>query len=52
MPQMSPIFWMNLYVMFLLSLVLMLVVQYFLVIYCNSDIGNYKNPEIEKLWKW
>nr|YP_010567886.1 ATP synthase F0 subunit 8 [Faxonius virilis]UZC55649.1 ATP synthase subunit 8 [Faxonius virilis] len=52
MPQMSPLFWVNLYVMFLLSLILMLAVQYFLVIYCKS--GSVSDSEIksEKLWKW
>nr|APS87314.1 ATP synthase F0 subunit 8 [Procambarus clarkii] len=52
MPQMSPLFWMNLYIMFLLSLILVLVVQYFLVIYCKLDRVGKMDQEIEKIWKW
>nr|UZC55623.1 ATP synthase subunit 8 [Procambarus clarkii] len=52
MPQMSPLFWMNLYIMFLLSLILVLVVQYFLVIYCKLDRVEKMDREIEKIWKW
>nr|YP_009239859.1 ATP synthase F0 subunit 8 [Faxonius sanbornii]AMN14379.1 ATP synthase F0 subunit 8 [Faxonius sanbornii] len=52
MPQMSPLFWMNLYVMFLLSLILVLVVQYFLVIYCKSGLVSDSAQKFEKLWKW
>nr|YP_007317328.1 ATP synthase F0 subunit 8 [Procambarus fallax]AGA56105.1 ATP synthase F0 subunit 8 [Procambarus fallax]ALM30845.1 ATP synthase F0 subunit 8 [Procambarus fallax] len=52
MPQMSPLFWMNLYIMFLLSLILVLVVQYFLVIYCKLDLMEKKDQEINKVWKW
>nr|YP_009271251.1 ATP synthase F0 subunit 8 [Faxonius punctimanus]ANW09549.1 ATP synthase F0 subunit 8 [Faxonius punctimanus] len=52
MPQMSPLFWMNLYMMFLLSLILVLVVQYFLVIYCKLGSVSDKDEKLEKLWKW
>nr|YP_009343048.1 ATP synthase F0 subunit 8 [Faxonius luteus]APS87275.1 ATP synthase F0 subunit 8 [Faxonius luteus] len=52
MPQMSPLFWVNLYVMFLLSLILVLVVQYFLVIYCKSGLASDSEGKLEKFWKW
>nr|YP_009123041.1 ATP synthase F0 subunit 8 [Faxonius limosus]AJK90925.1 ATP synthase F0 subunit 8 [Faxonius limosus] len=52
MPQMSPLFWVNLYVMFLLSLILVLAVQYFLVIYCQSGLVSDKAQKFEKFWKW
>nr|YP_009343035.1 ATP synthase F0 subunit 8 [Cambarus robustus]APS87262.1 ATP synthase F0 subunit 8 [Cambarus robustus] len=52
MPQMSPLFWMNLYMMFLLSLILVLTVQYFLVVYCKLDFIKEGAWEGEKLWKW
>nr|YP_009343074.1 ATP synthase F0 subunit 8 [Procambarus acutus]APS87301.1 ATP synthase F0 subunit 8 [Procambarus acutus] len=52
MPQMSPLFWMNLYIMFLLSLILVLAVQYFLVIYSKLDSMEKGDHEIEKVWKW
>nr|YP_010567899.1 ATP synthase F0 subunit 8 [Faxonius propinquus]UZC55662.1 ATP synthase subunit 8 [Faxonius propinquus] len=52
MPQMSPLFWVNLYVMFLLSLILVLAVQYFLVIYCKSGSVSDSDQKFEKFWKW
>nr|UPX88301.1 ATP synthase F0 subunit 8 [Astacus leptodactylus]WRI60327.1 ATP synthase F0 subunit 8 [Astacus leptodactylus] len=52
MPQMSPILWMNLFIMFLLSLILVLTVQYFLSVYLKLDLDKESYYKEEKIWKW
>nr|YP_005296376.1 ATP synthase F0 subunit 8 [Cambaroides similis]AEV66750.1 ATP synthase F0 subunit 8 [Cambaroides similis] len=52
MPQMSPILWVNLYFMFLLSLVLILVIQYFFSLNFKSSLKEESYLDNEKIWKW
>nr|ANN13213.1 ATP synthase F0 subunit 8 [Astacus astacus]ANN13226.1 ATP synthase F0 subunit 8 [Astacus astacus]QNV12203.1 ATP synthase F0 subunit 8 [Astacus astacus] len=52
MPQMSPILWMNLFIMFLLSLILILTVQYFLGVYLKLELDKELCYMEEKVWKW
>nr|YP_008758513.1 ATP synthase F0 subunit 8 [Sagmariasus verreauxi]BAO02869.1 ATP synthase F0 subunit 8 [Sagmariasus verreauxi] len=52
MPQMSPLLWLNLFIMFLVSLVCFIVMNYFI---CPAD--KIAQPSIdkktsEKPWKW
>nr|APS87249.1 ATP synthase F0 subunit 8 [Cambaroides schrenckii] len=52
MPQMSPILWVNLYFMFLLSLILVLVIQYFFSLNLKSGLKEESYLDSEKVWKW
>nr|YP_009343022.1 ATP synthase F0 subunit 8 [Cambaroides japonicus]APS87236.1 ATP synthase F0 subunit 8 [Cambaroides japonicus] len=52
MPQMSPILWVNLYFMFLLSLILILVTQYFFSLNFKSGLEAESYLGNEKVWKW
>nr|YP_009342996.1 ATP synthase F0 subunit 8 [Austropotamobius torrentium]APS87210.1 ATP synthase F0 subunit 8 [Austropotamobius torrentium] len=52
MPQMSPILWVNLFIMFLLGLILILILQYFLGIYLKLSLGKESHYKEEKVWKW
>nr|YP_009343009.1 ATP synthase F0 subunit 8 [Cambaroides dauricus]APS87223.1 ATP synthase F0 subunit 8 [Cambaroides dauricus]UXP34370.1 ATP synthase F0 subunit 8 [Cambaroides dauricus]WMI51881.1 ATP synthase F0 subunit 8 [Cambaroides wladiwostokiensis] len=52
MPQMSPILWVNLYFMFLLSLALILVIQYFFSLNLKSGLKEAIYLGNEKVWKW
>nr|AVJ52277.1 ATP synthase F0 subunit 8 [Homaemus aeneifrons] len=51
MPQMSPLYWEALFLMFIMSLVLMSMIIYHMPkISINMKLNNYSNPQTN--WKW
>nr|YP_009112534.1 ATP synthase F0 subunit 8 [Paranephrops planifrons]CEK40184.1 ATP synthase F0 subunit 8 [Paranephrops planifrons] len=52
MPQMSPLFWLNLFIFFLLGFLLFIITNYFIkpplkVLTLSENLIN-----LEKTWKW
>nr|QTA94004.1 ATP synthase F0 subunit 8 [Eupristina koningsbergeri] len=52
MPQMKPLYWMNLYIIVLLLLVLFMVFIHYLFIYKCDDIVSLNNKDINLIWLW
>nr|YP_008238983.1 ATP synthase F0 subunit 8 [Palinurellus wieneckii]AGN95854.1 ATP synthase F0 subunit 8 [Palinurellus wieneckii] len=52
MPQMSPMLWLNLFIMFLISLACFTILNYF--IFCPQKMTTDSMPtkSVEKSWKW
>nr|YP_009186421.1 ATP synthase F0 subunit 8 [Panulirus versicolor]AGA56067.1 ATP synthase F0 subunit 8 [Panulirus versicolor] len=52
MPQMSPLMWFNLFIMFLLSLALFTVFNYFIFPPRKISIFPQQPKQVQKNWKW
>nr|ASS30680.1 ATP synthase F0 subunit 8 [Lomis hirta] len=52
MPQMAPLMWLNLMIMFLMSLMLFFIINYFNSTPKTIDSSTLSLQPSEKLWKW
>nr|ARH55172.1 ATP synthase F0 subunit 8 [Sericus brunneus] len=51
MPQMAPLSWMNLFMMFILTFMILNTLNYFSFVYNNKSFK--KTPKIKNInWKW
>nr|QXU57654.1 ATP synthase F0 subunit 8 [Cherax parvus] len=52
MPQMSPLLWLNLFLLFILGYILFLTLNYFSKPPIKTTTLTTQSPPIEKSWKW
>nr|YP_009127944.1 ATP synthase F0 subunit 8 [Umalia orientalis]AJF14611.1 ATPase8 [Umalia orientalis] len=52
MPQMAPLLWLNLFFMFIISLILFLSFNYFIKPFNKMDFSDSYLYKPEKHWKW
>nr|YP_010133436.1 ATP synthase F0 subunit 8 [Lethocerus indicus]AJG02888.1 ATP synthase F0 subunit 8 [Lethocerus indicus] len=52
MPQMSPLWWSTLFIMFITSFMVMCTMMYFTVFYTKSKTSYQKKPHTSMNWKW
>nr|ASS30615.1 ATP synthase F0 subunit 8 [Coenobita perlatus] len=52
MPQMAPILWLNLTIMFLITFVVFIIMNYYISVPEKIDSGSELISVKEKLWSW
>nr|YP_006073059.1 ATP synthase F0 subunit 8 [Acetes chinensis]AEQ36593.1 ATP synthase F0 subunit 8 [Acetes chinensis] len=52
MPQMSPLLWLNLFIMFSLTLIIFLTLTYFMKIPTKTSSSIEEMPKSSMNWKW
>nr|YP_009654839.1 ATP synthase F0 subunit 8 [Placosternum urus]QCI09407.1 ATP synthase F0 subunit 8 [Placosternum urus] len=52
MPQMSPLWWEMLFLVFIMSLMMFNIIIYFMQNKMNLNKNLFKNDNIQFIWKW
>nr|YP_009526856.1 ATP synthase F0 subunit 8 [Panulirus argus]AYA51666.1 ATP synthase F0 subunit 8 [Panulirus argus] len=52
MPQMGPMLWLNLFILFSFSLMCFIVLNYFILSPQKGVASSKQDQEKEKIWKW
>nr|YP_010520597.1 ATP synthase F0 subunit 8 [Coenobita clypeatus]UXP76993.1 ATP synthase F0 subunit 8 [Coenobita clypeatus] len=52
MPQMAPILWLNLAVMFLVTFIVFIVMNYYIMVPKKIGFGEQSKKIEEKVWMW
>nr|WOR80631.1 ATP synthase F0 subunit 8 [Curtos sp.] len=52
MPQMAPMFWINLFIMFIIIFIMFNVMNYFSLMYNKKSNNNIKKISKTIFWKW
>nr|NP_694522.1 ATP synthase F0 subunit 8 [Panulirus japonicus]BAC16319.1 ATPase subunit 8 [Panulirus japonicus] len=52
MPQMGPMLWLNLFILFLFSLICFIVLNYFIFSPQKVEVSSKEVQDTEKIWKW
>nr|YP_009116448.1 ATP synthase F0 subunit 8 [Cherax holthuisi]AJD80476.1 ATP synthase F0 subunit 8 [Cherax holthuisi] len=52
MPQMGPLLWLNLFLMFILGYMLFSIINFFSKLPIKTETFVHKSTLLEKFWKW
>nr|CDN96555.1 ATP synthase F0 subunit 8 [Cherax quadricarinatus] len=52
MPQMGPLLWLNLFLMFTLGYILFFIMNFFYKLPIKTETFTYTSTILEKPWKW
>nr|YP_010183486.1 ATP synthase F0 subunit 8 [Curtos fulvocapitalis]QVG61302.1 ATP synthase F0 subunit 8 [Curtos fulvocapitalis] len=52
MPQMAPLFWMNLFITFIMIFIMFNILNYFSLIYYKNKNINFSKKNKITFWKW
>nr|YP_009922388.1 ATP synthase F0 subunit 8 [Coenobita brevimanus]ASS30602.1 ATP synthase F0 subunit 8 [Coenobita brevimanus]QNA48312.1 ATP synthase protein 8 [Coenobita brevimanus]QUL61627.1 ATP synthase F0 subunit 8 [Coenobita brevimanus] len=52
MPQMAPILWLNLVIMFLITFIVFIVMNYYISVPKKIESSSAEIGIVEKIWKW